>query len=216
MRYFLLVFGVIVIATMVVAGKRGDMSRRPPIEVFPDMDRQPKLRPQTANSFFKDGLSSQPFVAGTVARGTAWQNTPENTGRVPGTTNFVATIPVPVTEQLLARGQQRYQINCLPCHGATGDGKGITSKFGMTVIANLHDASGRKVPQQSDGEIFNTISYGKLLMQGYAANVTIADRWAIVAYVRALQRSQLGSLDDVPAEERANVMKLLPPGAAAK
>jgi mono/diheme cytochrome c family protein len=207
MRYFLLVFVVTVLAVVVVAGKRGDMSRRPPIELFPDMDRQPKLRPQEANNFFKDGLSSQQPIAGTIARGSAWQDSPENTGRIPGTTNFVATIPVPVTQQLLARGRDRYNINCAPCHGAQGDGKGITTKFGMTVIANLHDVTNRKVPQQSDGEIFNTISNGKTLMQGYAANITISDRWAIVAYVRALQRSQLGTMDDVPAAERANVIK---------
>lgn len=207
MRYLLLVFGVTVIAVMVVAGKRGDMTRRPPIELFPDMDRQPKLRPQAANSFFRDGLSSQQPIAGTIARGSAWQDSPENTGRIPGTTNFVATIPVPVTQQLLARGQQRFNINCAPCHGAQGDGKGVTTKFGMTVIADLHDVQARKVPQQSDGELFNTISNGKLLMQGYAANVTIADRWAIIAYVRALQRSHLGLMDDVPAAERANVIK---------
>jgi mono/diheme cytochrome c family protein len=207
MRYFLLVFAVTVIAVVIVAGKRGDMSRRPPIELFPDMDRQPKLRPQEANSFFKDGLSSQQPVAGAIARGSAWQDSPENTGRIPGTTNFVATIPVPVTQQMMDRGRQRYNINCAPCHGAQGDGKGITSKFGMTVIADLHDAQTRKVPQQSDGEIFNTISNGKMLMQGYAANITIADRWAIVAYVRALQRSHLATMDDVPAAERANVVK---------
>jgi mono/diheme cytochrome c family protein len=207
MRYFLLVFAVTVLAVVIVAGKRGDMSRRPPIELFPDMDRQPKLRPQEANSFFKDGLSSQQPVAGAIARGSAWQDSPENTGRVPGTTNFVATIPVPVTQQMMARGRERYNINCAPCHGAQGDGKGITTKFGMTVIADLHDAQNRKVPQQSDGEIFNTISNGKALMQGYAANITIADRWAIVAYVRALQRSHLATMDDVPAAERANVVR---------
>ena len=208
-----IVFGVIVIAVMVVAGKRGDMSRRPPIELFPDMDRQPKLRPQEANSFFKDGLSSQQPIAGTISRGSAWQDSPENTGKVSGTTNWVQTIPVPLTQQLLARGRERYDINCAPCHGAQGDGKGITTKFGMAVIADLHDATTRKVPQQADGELFNTISYGKGLMQGYAANVTIQDRWAIVAYVRALQRSHLGSMEDVPADQRANVTKPLPPGA---
>jgi mono/diheme cytochrome c family protein len=210
MRYFLLVFGVIVLSVLVVAGKRGDLSRRPPIELFPDMDRQPKLRPQAANSFFKDGLSSQPPIAGTIARGSAYQDSPENTGRLPGppgTTNFVPTIPVPVTQQLLARGRERYNINCSPCHGAQGDGKGITTKFGMTVIADLHDAAAKKIPQQSDGEIFNTISHGKGLMQGYAANIDLADRWAIVAYVRALQRSHLATMDDVPAAERANVIK---------
>ncbi len=207
MRYLLLVLGVSIIAVMVIAGKRGDMSRRPPIELFPDMDRQPKLRPQTDNSFFKDGLSSQPHVAGTIARGSAYQDTPENTGKVPGTTNGVATIPVPLTAQLLKRGQERYNINCSPCHGGQGDSKGITAKFGMGVVADLHDALGRKVPQQSDGDIFNTISYGKGLMQGYAANIDTQDRWAIVAYVRALQRSRLGTMDDVPAAERANVIK---------
>ena len=207
MRYFLLVFGVTIIAVMVVAGKRGDMSRLPPIELFPDMDRQPKLRPQAANSFFKDGFSSQQPIAGTIARGSSYQDSPENTGKNPGTTNFVATIPVPVTSQLLARGQERYNISCSPCHGAQGDGKGITTKFGMAVIADLHDGATRKVPQQADGELFNTISNGKGLMQGYAANVTIQDRWAIIAYVRALQRSHLGSMDDVPAAERASVIK---------
>src|SRR5437867_10561063 len=105
MRYVLLSFGVMVLAIMVVAGKRGDMSRRPPIELFPDMDRQPKLRPQEANSFFKDGLSSQAPIAGTVARGSAWQDSPENTGKIPGTTNWLQAIPIPVTRQLLARGQ---------------------------------------------------------------------------------------------------------------
>jgi mono/diheme cytochrome c family protein len=212
MRYFLLAFGVIVITVMVVAGKRGDLSRRPPIELFPDMDRQPKLRPQAANTFFKDGLSSQLPVAGTIARGAAYQESPENTGKVPGTTNWVATIPMPVTQQMLARGQNRYNISCAPCHGAQGDGKGITTRFGMAVIADLHDAGTRKVPQQSDGAIFNTISYGKGLMQPYASDITIEDRWAIVAYVRALQRSRLGTLEDVPADERAAVTRPLPPG----
>ena len=84
----------------------------------------------------------------------------------------------------------------------------------MAVIADLHDATGRKVPQQGDGEIFNTISYGKGMMQGYAANVTIPDRWAIVAYVRALERSRLGSLEDVSADRRAELIKLLGPDAA--
>src|SRR5947207_2617032 len=86
---------------IIVGGKRGDMSRRPRIELFPDMDRQPKLRPQTANSFFKDGLSSQPLVAGTIARGSTYEDSPENTGKIHGTTNWVETIPVAATQQLL-------------------------------------------------------------------------------------------------------------------
>lgn len=213
MKYVLLVLILAGISLAVVAGRRGDMSRRPPIELFPDMDRQPKLRPQTGNEFFKDGLSSQPHVAGTIARGSAWQDSPENTGKVSGTTNWVATIPIRVTAQLMARGRERYNIHCAPCHGESGDGKGVTTKFGMAVIADLHDVAARKLPQQPDGELFNTISHGKGLMQGYAANVSIEDRWAIIAYVRALQRSRLSVIDDVPAGERAALTTPLLPAA---
>src|SRR6266568_219521 len=118
MRYVLLLFALSAVMVVAIAGKRGERSRRPPIEIFPDMDRQPKLRPQTVNAFFRDRLSSQLPVAGTVARGSPYEDSPVNTGRIPGTTNFVATIPVPVTAQLLARGQERFNINCAPCHGA--------------------------------------------------------------------------------------------------
>lgn len=213
MRYILLVFGLTVVLVMAVAGKRGDLSRRRPIEVFPDMDRQPKLRPQTVSDFFRDGLSSQMPVPGTIARGSPYENSPVNTGKIAGTTNWVATIPVPVTMQFMERGRERFTIYCAPCHGEQGDGKGITAKFGMTVIGDLHDGTTRKVIQQSDGELFNTVSNGKGLMSGYAANVSIEDRWAIIAYVRALQRSRLASIEDVPANERDTITKALPPGA---
>jgi mono/diheme cytochrome c family protein len=206
-RYVFLVLGLSAAVVLLVAGKRGDISRRPPIELFPDMDRQPKLRPQAGNDTLPGGFSSQLPVAGTIARGTPYQDTPVNTGKVAGTTNWVATIPVPVTEQLMARGHERYGISCAPCHGVQGDGKGITTKFGMAVIADLHDATSRKIVQQSDGELFNTISHGKGLMGGYAASLAIEDRWAIVAYVRALQRSRLAVLDDVPGEMRPVLMK---------
>lgn len=214
-RYLFLVFGLTAVVIMLVAGKRGDFSRRPPIEVFPDMDRQPKLRPQTATDAFPDGLTSRLPIEGTIARDYPWEDNAINTGKVPGTTNYVATIPIPVTQELMLRGRDRFQINCAPCHGPEGDGKGITTKFGMSVIASLHDAASRKVVQQSDGEIFNTISNGKLLMGPYAANITIKDRWAIVAYVRALQRSHLASLEDVSADERDALAKTLPPTATA-
>ena len=211
MRYFLLIFGLLVVTVMFVAGKRGDASRRPPIELFPDMDRQPKLRPQAPNQFFTSGQSSQLPVAGTVARGVAYEDSPANTGKLPGTTNWVEILPVPVTAELLARGQQRYTINCAPCHAATGDGKGITTRYGMAGVASFHDARLVKMP---DGQYFNTITHGSpsLLMGPYGANIEVPDRWAIIAYVRALQRSRLASLDDVPADRRAALTKPLPPG----
>src|SRR5690349_16292848 len=127
MRYFFLIFGVTVVTVMIIAGKRGDAnhtSRRPPIELFPDMNRQPKLRPQTPDFFFSDGRSSRQPIAGTVAHDdNHYADTPVNTGRKPGTTNFVETIPAEVTvnEKLLERGRQRFTINCSPCHGAQGN-----------------------------------------------------------------------------------------------
>ncbi len=213
MRYFfafLLGFALLSLTVFGVAGRRGTDFRKPPLEIFNDMVRQAKLRPQVPNSFFLDGRSSQPHVAGTVAQqigflnNDAWQGTVENTGVVPGTTNFVATIPVPVTSALLARGRERFNISCLPCHGATGDGNGITKKIGaMPVVANLLDKNAIVIP---DGQVFRIISDGKAPnMQGYAANIAIEDRWAIVAYVRSLQRARYATLEEVPAAERATL-----------
>jgi len=215
MRYFLLILGVCMLVVMGIAGKRGDKSRKPPIYIFPDMKRQLKLRPQTANSFFANGLSSQLPPPGTVAQSKPmnvggkevypFEDVPVNTGRIPGTTNFVELTPFPVTAQLLARGQQRFTIYCAPCHGATGEGKGITQKIGaMAVVGNLHD---KRMVEMPDGEVFNTISNGKTLMGAYGPQIPVEDRWAIIAYVRALQLSRLGSADDLSPELRANLKK---------
>src|SRR5262245_24573335 len=124
MRYFLLIFAFTIVVVMAVAGKRGSISRKPPIELFSDMDRQPKLRPQTYAEFFPDHMSSRLPVAGTVARSKPYQingkdvypyqDVPVNTGQTPGTTNFIDTIPLPITAGLMARGQQRYTIYCSP------------------------------------------------------------------------------------------------------
>lgn len=206
MRYFLLIFVVVVAMGLVIAGKRGDISRRPPIELFPDMVRQPKLRPQTPDSFFNDGRASRAAIEGTIAREDVhYADIPVNTGMAAGTTNFIETIPVPVTQTMLERGEQRFNINCSPCHGAQGDGNGITKKIGaMGVVANLHD---KRIVGLADGEIFNTITKGKNLMGPYGANVTVEDRWAIVAYLRSLQLTHLGLVDDVPEQSRSQLKK---------
>lgn len=201
MRYFLMFFMVAVVVVIGVAGFRGQSSRRPPLELIPDMDRQPKLRPQAPNEFFANGLSSQMPVAGTVARGASYGETPLNTGRVAGTTNWIEINPLPITAALMKRGQERYNISCLPCHGTVGDGKGITTRYGMIGVANFHDPSGKFVVM-TDGEIFNTITHGKNLMLPYGPLITVNDRWAIVAYVRALQRSRLASKEEVPEASR--------------
>src|SRR5580765_6176131 len=110
MRYFLLIFILSAVFIAGIAGRRGSMSRRPPFEIFPDMDRQPKLRPQTVNALFRDQLSSQLPVAGTVARGSAYEESVFTTGKITGTTNWVETNALPITASLLARGQERFNI----------------------------------------------------------------------------------------------------------
>ena len=215
MRYFLLIFVVCTAAVIGVAGKRGTLSRKTPLYIFPDMRRQLKLRPQEPNGFFANGISSQLPVPGTIPRSmpieTAggpvyrYEDSPVNTGRVTGTTNFVENNPLPITAQLLARGQQRFTIYCSPCHGAEADGKGITQRVGaMGVVANLHD---KRIVELADGEIFYVITNGRNLMGAYGPNVPVEDRWAIIAYLRAVQLSWLASVDDVPPALRASLKK---------
>jgi mono/diheme cytochrome c family protein len=215
MRYFLLIFAVCCAAVFGILGKRGTHFTKPSLYIFPDMEWQLKLRPQKENSFFTNGLSSQLHVAGTIARSTPLQtaagevfpfeDAPVITGRIVGTTNFIENNPLTIDARLLRRGQQRFNINCSPCHGATGDGNGITKKIGaMLIVANLHD---KRIVELPDGELFYVITNGRNNMGAYGPTVTIEDRWAIVAYLRALQLTRLGTLDDVPQELRANLTK---------
>jgi hypothetical protein len=200
--YFCLGFLLLSLATFAILGKRGSMSRKPPIEIFPDMDRQPKIRPQTPSAFFADGLSSRLPVEGTVARGSHWADIPLNTGHETGKTNFVEINPLPVNEVVMARGQERFAISCLPCHGPIADGNGVTKKLGMAIVANLHD---KRIVQMPDGEIFNVITHGRNNMGSYGDKITPEDRWAIVHYVRALQLARLGTPEDLQPAQRANL-----------
>lgn len=215
MRYIFLVFFLAVVAVLAVAGFRGSKSRRTPIELIPDMDRQPKLRPETASTFFKDGRTSRLPVEGTIARVDpikvgatevyAWQQSPVTTGREAGSTNFLATNPLPVTEAFLAKGEKTFTIYCAACHTKVGDGNSVAKKIGaMGVVANLHD---KRIVEMPDGELFNTISVGKNLMGGYADKLDPEERWAAVAYLRALQLTRLGTLDDVPESARATLAR---------
>src|SRR5690349_4619203 len=169
MRYFLLIFSICVVAVVLIAGRRGTMSRKPPIYIFPDMKRQLKLRPQTPNEFFANSTSSQLPPAGTIPRGHPlpvgdrivypFEDSPVYSGHATGTTNFIENNPFPVTAQLLKRGQERFNIYCSPCHGRQGDGMGITKKLGaMATVKSLHEPAVVKLP---DGEIFFVITNGR-------------------------------------------------------
>ncbi|MGH7988908.1 MAG: c-type cytochrome, partial [Limisphaerales bacterium] len=163
--------------------------------------------------FMPNGISSQLPPPGTVARSQpiqtvdgavySFENSPVNTGKISGTTNFVATNPLRVNAALLERGRQRFDIYCAPCHSQLGDGNGITKKIGdMPAVADLHD---KRIVEMPDGEIFNTITHGKNTMGAYGPIIPTQDRWAIVAYVRALQLSWLGSTNDLTPAQQATL-----------
>jgi len=218
MRYLLysiLLIVAITAAAFAIIGIPGHLSRKPPLEVFPDMDRQAKLRPEKPFDFFTNGLSSQLPPAGTVMRSApvetvkgpvhSYEEVPLNTGCVAGTTNFVETNPLIVNAAVLQRGREQFDIYCTPCHGGLGDGNGITKKIGvMPAVANLHD---QRIVSMTDGEIFNTVSRGKGLMGAYGPLMTAPDRWSVIAYMRALQLSWLGSPGELTAEQRAALTK---------
>ena len=253
MRYLVLGIAAAVLMVIGLFGFRGELSRKPPLEVFPDMDRQYKLRPLEPSTFFKNRNTSQPRVPGTIARARPLPATDANgalvdvypfethplnngltgalvtnavaqpaadlVGRmvkadkdVLGVTDgtemkadvhgmvvaagdgrvvinpFVAESPIHLDDlagarAFLARGRERYNISCLPCHGRLGDGKGVVSSFELSP-ANITTADFAFLP---DGALYHVIGEGFRTMKGYKANLDIRDRWAVVAYVRALQ-----------------------------
>lgn len=202
MRYFVLTFVFIGLLVLSLAGFRGQISRKPPLFVFPDMDRQPKYQPQHESDFFADNRTSRLPVPGTVARGSAVQDIPLNTGLITGSTNYVEVNPMAITPDLLEQGRGRFGIYCAPCHGQTGAGDGITTRFGMAIIANLNDP---RIVAMPDGELFDVITNGRNQMAPYADKLSVEDRWAVIAYLRALQLARLGSIEDVPQSVRQSL-----------
>ena len=162
---------------------RGCTSSRPPIHVNPNMDWQPKVQAQEASDFFYDGSAMRQPVPGAVALDDPIEETAADTGK-DGAGVFVASSPVPVDDALLARGAERYTIYCAPCHTDSGNGQGILYQRGKVPTADLASEKVRVMP---DGQIFDTITNGFGLMQGYRWPIPAHDRWAIVAHVRGLQ-----------------------------
>ena len=157
-----------------------------------DMQNQPKFIPQRGTTFFADGRSVRPQVQNTVARGQLHQDTYFETGLVGD--HEGDGMPFPVTMAVLEKGQERYNIYCTPCHSRVGNGVGMIVQRGYARAGNLHTAKSQVAPL---GHFFNVITNGYGAMPEYAAQVTVADRWAIVAYIRALQLSQNATAADV-------------------
>ena len=162
-----------------------------------DMHDQPRFEPLESSDFFKDGRSARPYIRGTVARGGLRQDDHLYRGRVGG--ELADTIPFSVTRQTLERGQERFDIFCAPCHGRLGNGQGMIVQRGFRPPPSFHEDRLRDMPV---GHFFDVITNGFGTMKDYASRVTVYDRWAIAAYIRALQLSQNATLDDVPTAER--------------
>ena len=211
MRYFFLAYAIVAVLVVGVFGLRGDKFAKPPLRIFPDMDEQDKTKAQAADDFFADGKGARPPVAGTQPIGFHPLGL-TNLGGIPeyeygGGTGYYYTghlgdyygtgMPEELglnegnVEALLRRGEERFGIYCAVCHGPAGDGQGVTSYFGVPVAANPNAKLAETNPDTyPSGRIFEVISKGKGNMGGYGFNIPVRDRWAIIAYIRALQTSR--------------------------
>ena len=162
-----------------------------------DMHDQPRYEPYAASSFFRDGRSARPKVPGTVARGHLDEDEHLYTGRVGG--ELASSFPFEITRDVIDRGRERYDIFCAPCHAYDGAGDGMIVRRGLRRPTSFHD---QRLVDSPAGYFFDVITHGYGVMYDYAARISPEDRWAIVAYLRVLQRSQRGTLADLTPEQR--------------
>jgi hypothetical protein len=161
------------------------------------MAEQPYARPLQSQNFFDDGMASRPVEPGTVARGSLAESDAVNTGKFQG--KPADAVPLPVTRELLERGQERYNIYCSPCHDRVGSGQGMIVRRGFRRAQSFHQQRLREAPP---GYFFEVISRGFGPMPSYAAQIKPHDRWAIIAYIRALQLSRHAALAELPVADR--------------
>lgn len=201
MKYFLFIYALVVVSIVSIMGFRGSTFTEPPLEVFPDMDHQSKYKPQGTSAFFADGRTDRLPVEGTVARGQLKDDEFLHYGK--DGEAWATGFPMPVTADLIREvGKPKYEIYCTPCHGGTGDGNGVTKARGMVVTPTYHDD---RLRDMAEGEIFNTLTNGKGLMGYYKDKLSPEERWAVIAYMRILQRAQNASVDDVPQANRKDL-----------
>jgi mono/diheme cytochrome c family protein len=198
---------------LVFAAKaRVSTSTRPRVHLVPDMDQTEGFKSQQANRVFRDGRAMRPYVPGTVARGELFEDDHLFRGKVGP--DWAKELPdsLPLSRELLDRGRARYDIFCATCHGLTGNGRGPTTiraeapevmEQGTWTPPTPYD--NEQVRNRAVGHIYNTITNGIRNMPAYAPQIPVEDRWAIVAYVRALMRSQDARIEDVPTDVRSRL-----------
>src|SRR5437588_8822180 len=211
LRAFLLISLLITIASVAVLGFRGNKTTNEPWEIFPDMVRQVKVRAQAPLNFFADGRGSRMPINGTVPigyempklqSGAPAESMPRafsvgtdyiNTGKMGN--NWGTGIPVSVTPELLRRGQERFNITCVMCHGATAAGNGITKQYGLATVVTLQYDRIRKM---ADGEIFNMITNNKKTMMVYGPNLMVLNRLVIIVSLLLFQHTQYLTSINIP------------------
>ena len=171
-------------------------SREPPFWIFPDMKKQDKVKYESESPFFADRRGSRRPVAHTVAQETYSPDVAYSTG-IDAAGTYVARNLEPIDRALLERGQAKFNVYCSPCHDRAGSGRGVVPAKSNWIPGNLHD---ERIVGFVDGELFHVVTNGRRSMPSYRFQITEKDRWAIVAYVRVLQRTWLGKLADVPPE----------------
>jgi mono/diheme cytochrome c family protein len=197
---------VFTIAALLLTGCARQTSRQTPVTFIPDMDYQGRYEPQGDRTFhgghpiFSDARASLRPVEGTIALGSLTNDEPFNTGI--DNNMYIGRNPRKVDAELLKYGQQRFNTYCSPCHDRTGQGRGIVAQRATWIPTNLQED---RVKQMNDGEIFNVITNGRRSMPPYKFQVVSRDRWAIVAYVRALQRTSSAAVSDVPEDRKAEL-----------
>ncbi|MCH7689741.1 MAG: cytochrome c [candidate division Zixibacteria bacterium] len=180
---------------------RGKPSKAPPIHINPNMDDQPRFNAQKSSDFFEDGRAMRDRIEGTLPRGFLREDVIYYTGK-DASGKLVKKSPVASTMEVLRRGQERFNIYCSPCHSRLGDGKGMVVQRGMFPPPTYHQARIRDI---EDGHIFDVITNGIRNMPSYRSQIPVSDRWAIVNYLRVLQRSQNAKLKDIPESERVKI-----------
>ena len=189
---------IIGVAALLLTGcGRHQTSEKPPVHLQQNMMNQPKVKPQAESRYFADGLAMLEPVEGTVARGWLRQDSAYYFGKFKG--KPVKKAPVLMTLDRLQRGRQRFDIYCSPCHGRVGDGKSIMVKKGMLPPPSFHE---QRLVDVEDGQLFDVITNGLRNMPPYKYQISVDDRWSIVGYVRALQKSHRVTIDEIPPAER--------------
>jgi mono/diheme cytochrome c family protein len=176
-----------------------------------DMHDAPRYDPLEKSTFFADGQASRPLVANTVARGLLREDRHFFEGVVEG--KPAETFPMAVTASVMERGQERFNVFCSPCHGRTGEGNGMIVQRGFRQPPSYHEDRLRNAPV---GYFFDVMTHGFGAMQDYSSQLPPADRWAVAAYIRALQLSQRASIEDVPADRRADLDRPAPVAGEAR